>query len=1388
MSVNRQQSLFAAEDWQLAYQAFTQTDFQAYDFDTIRVSMVDYVRTNFPENFNDYIESSEFIAIIELLAYLSQALAFRMDVNTRENFLQTAERRDSVFKLARMVGYNPKRNEPARGEMKVVSVRTTEPVTDSLGNNLANAQVFWDDVNNPQSYEQFIQIMNAAMSNTNRFTVPVKNKVVDNIRMELYQINSTIGSPITYNSEIKVNGKTKSINIVNPDITDLGEIVELAPDPANRFGVIYKNDGKGISSARTGFFVSFQQGQMQFADFDFTEPSENRVQDLAEDNITENAVYLQEIKSTGEVKHQWQRVPNTVGQTLNYNSLALNTRKLYAIENQESGIRLRFSDGNFAEIPAGVFRLWYRQSEPSRFTIQPQDARNLNITIPYEAQDGREYRLTLTFSLQEAINNSSPAETLDQIRNRAPETFYTQDRMVSAQDYNVFPQSQSTNIVKIKTINRTHAGHSRYIDLNDPTGTFQNVDTFADDAYLYIEDAEQSRTILVNNNNTPREVVLSVLPESLRNLSVNTFVYEQMRNAWTMPELGGNPNKFTFTEDQAITWQPLPARDQSRTGFFTERFSGRDNVLNVLTNVLPETKQLKQNTFIKAVNLANRAEFKWVRIVSVENSGLLSSGLNTSVGPWELSAEVPAGWQITESIVSLRRQFTVAESNLIQNEIASRRTFGLGYDLESDAWYLISSNELTTSIKQGEFQIDSQGRGAASWLLLMEYEPVDQRSFIYNLRARGQNYVIQSQSDLKFYNVKNNRTVGSDNISSLDTITFTVVNSRPAETETFAWTGTSWLNEQVGTEHIPRALRQDLPLRTRDTTWRDVNIEWQSNFGILQPVTSNVEITASENRYVTPATVSLNAFSEVSGQTLTTQGNVVIPDNQGRIESFPAAIRISFTQQTFAGDQIVDESVTPPRVIYRQLPTGSSPGNEVIFVAELGEPAISFGVDGGTPDANTVGRLKFLEWNAITKQGLLEYQNLDGKTFHASADLSGRVSRDRLVVNYTENLERLREPVQWQIADVYQEPDGYIDARKVKVSAFDTDGDLVPDRPLQFSEYVAKQDLVLFEVVTDFDGFTQEQPVIGNILDFRNETTVFIDNGRDLVFGSNNQSPTKLSTLDWILLNTKQQALQFENKSRAAGLVVYVQQENQVYQVTPLSTDTTSLVLTKSVDHVVKSGRGPTQNLLTANKRDSIIRWQHIAPNDVRIDPSISNVQEMIVLTGGYNQEVQRWLARPEREFPRPPTSDQLNREFASLNTFKTASDSLVFRSAKFRVLFGQEAKPEHQVKFRVVKLSNQISDNELKTRIIQTINEYFEVENWEFGETFYFTELSTYIHQQLGGTLGSIVIIPRNRTSQFGDSFQIKSDPNELFLSTARVTDIEIVSRLDNQTLRTDR
>jgi hypothetical protein len=109
--------------------------------------------------------------------------------------------------------------------------------------------------------------------------------------------------------------------------------------------------------------------------------------------------------------------------------------------------------------------------------------------------------------------------------------------------------------------------------------------------------------------------------------------------------------------------------------------------------------------------------------------------------------------------------------------------------------------------------------------------------------------------------------------------------------------------------------------------------------------------------------------------------------------------------------------------------------------------------------------------------------------------------------------------------------------------------------------------------------------------------------------------------------------------------------------------------------------------------------------------------------------------------------------------------------------LFGSKANSELQATFKVVRAENsRISNSEIKTRVIDIINEYFDIENWDFGDTFYFSELGAYLHQELSQDIGSVVIVPKTSSQSFGELFQIICNTNEIFISSATVNDVEII------------
>ena len=194
----RQTAIFGAEDWKKLYRTFKEADFQSYDFETLRKSMVDYLRLYYPETFNDYTESSEFIAMLDLIAFTGQGLAFRSDLNTRENFLDTAERRDSVIKLAELVGYTPQRNRNGKGYLKVTGVSTTESVLDYNNFNLSGITINWNDVTNSDWLEQFNAIINAAMIDSQRFGLPGNSQDILGVVTEEYELNTNVNTGYQY--------------------------------------------------------------------------------------------------------------------------------------------------------------------------------------------------------------------------------------------------------------------------------------------------------------------------------------------------------------------------------------------------------------------------------------------------------------------------------------------------------------------------------------------------------------------------------------------------------------------------------------------------------------------------------------------------------------------------------------------------------------------------------------------------------------------------------------------------------------------------------------------------------------------------------------------------------------------------------------------------------------------------------------------------------------------------------------------------------------------------------------------------------------------------------------------------------------------------------------
>jgi len=502
MSQERTDNLFASESWTAVYTAFTNISLKAYDFDTIREALLAYTIQTYPDKFNDFIASSEFIAILDLVAYLGHSLAFRLDMNTRENFMDTAERRASILQMAKTLGYNKTRPINAKGFMKITSITTSEDVLDNEGTTLAGKSINWNDGNNVDWYENFISILNSSFTGNTKIQNPSSTLTITDVEHSLYEINEdTTTKSVNYPFSANINGKSREFEAVRVALDTVDtKISEGEPNPNNNFTIVNRNDNLGSASDRTGFFVYAVAGSMSYQDFTYNSKVSNRIETISESNISNSDVWVQKIDSARTYVSSVTSIDNNTRETAIYNSLRTGSGDIVSINSiDNNGIELHYPDGVFGNAAYGNYRAWYRKVDNDNFSVNSNDIINKVITIPYIGTDGRTYRLSLTMSSTIDFGENFSGETYTSVRRIAPRIYYSQDRMVNAQDYNVYPLSLGNNVVtKLKAVNTSFAGNSRFYEMDDVLGHHSNLSVTGSDGSLFVEDETVSIPLSYN--------------------------------------------------------------------------------------------------------------------------------------------------------------------------------------------------------------------------------------------------------------------------------------------------------------------------------------------------------------------------------------------------------------------------------------------------------------------------------------------------------------------------------------------------------------------------------------------------------------------------------------------------------------------------------------------------------------------------------------------------------------------------------------------------------------------------------------------------------------------------------------------------------------------------
>ena len=389
----------------------------------------------------------------------------------------------------------------------------------------------------------------------------------------------------------------------------------------------------------------------------------------------------------------------------------------------------------------------------------------------------------------------------------------------------------------------------------------------------------------------------------------------------------------------------------------------------------------------------------------------------------------------------------------------------------------------------------------------------------------------------------------------------------------------------------------------------------------------------------------------------------------------------------------------------------------------------------------------------------------------------------------------------WKPGETIKYTDGYTEPHRVKVYGYDSDKDSSIDNPIQFTEMMGNELKDLFFMKNDDELVYMNN--VTTIPSFWTETNCYTTkNG--IYYIDTPGTVYKAGTFLPRDVNLTRRVKLSNGSYRSEGTTFYKDYSypfdvvDEGYKVTWLKDSNGKII----GEPIVESFEGPalisytslTGEIVEINDDEYVTKqgrnnlkfiWEHFASSNYVIDPCPTNIIDMYALTNTYYESVQNWLKIGKKGiFPKLPSAYEMKSMFSELNKYSMVSDSLVWHPIKYKVLFGNESDNEYRARFNVIKNeATLMSDNEIKQRVVEAIDEYFSY--MEAGEKFFFTQLSTFIHERLGNNIGTIVIVPQYNNNKFGNLFEIACDENEILLSSASIDDITIISKITTNNIK---
>jgi hypothetical protein len=447
-------------------------------FSDFKDNLINYIKTYFPNTYNDFSDASPGNMFIELASYVGDVMSFYLDTQIQENFLLYAKEKENLYAMSYVMGYRPKASYASSVDLDVyqlmpskIDVITGETVPDNVVYGLiipANT-----NVTSTSSGINFLTTENIDFTD-------LKGAEISFVNENFYLIKKTVK---TISAEIKTSTFTfdapKKFQTIKLNDTNILQILEVTGSDSNEWyevpylaqAVINKKvPNMGDDKTQVPYLLTTERTPRRFVSRLLSDNTMQLEFGAGISNLSDEII----IPTPDNI--QLGLVPGISDLTNNYNKASIYFTKEYGLAPSNISLQIKYlvGGGILSNVPSNDLTIinnnevYFKNGNPFNTELANQIINSVISNNPAPSSGGRD------------------GDEIEEIRNNALYSYSSQLRSVTKNDYLIRALSLPSEYGSISKV---------YIDKAKKTNSIQTDNNLALDMYILAYNSDKQLNI-----------------------------------------------------------------------------------------------------------------------------------------------------------------------------------------------------------------------------------------------------------------------------------------------------------------------------------------------------------------------------------------------------------------------------------------------------------------------------------------------------------------------------------------------------------------------------------------------------------------------------------------------------------------------------------------------------------------------------------------------------------------------------------------------------------------------------------------------------------------------------------------------------------------------------